>query len=233
MERRDFLFLSSGAAVGSLLVPSVALSDHHLPSSSSSGLATGALKPLGYKQIPGFLSEKQIAIHHEAHYGGALRAFGSAESKLEENYRSGRKLDSTAFRELERLLAGRGNSVLLHELYFDGMAANTAPTPSPLRKAIEARFGSVDNWAKDFLECAKAAAGWAVLAVHPTNGRLYNLVSDEHAEGPMWLAQPLVVIDTYEHAFYIDYDNRKAEYAQKFLGHMNWTEANRRFTGMG
>jgi Fe-Mn family superoxide dismutase len=68
-----------------------------------------------------------------------------------------------------------------------------------------------------------------MLVVHPANGRLYNVVSDEHAQGPIWLAAPLVVIDTYEHAFYIDYKNKKAEYIDKFLKFIDWTEADKRF----
>jgi Fe-Mn family superoxide dismutase len=76
---------------------------------------------------------------------------------------------------------------------------------------------------------AKSAAGWALLVQHPVNGRLYNVVSDEHAQGPLWLAMPLVVIDVYEHAFYIDYQNRKAEYIEKFLNFIDWQEANRRY----
>jgi len=72
-----------------------------------------------------------------------------------------------------------------------------------------------------------------MLVRHPVNGRLYNVVSDEHAQGPMWLAMPLVVIDVYEHAFYIDYQNRKAEYVEKFMKYIDWGEANRRFRFTG
>ena len=68
-----------------------------------------------------------------------------------------------------------------------------------------------------------------MLVQHPVNGRLYNDVSDEHAPGPLWLAMPLVVIDVYEHAFYIDYQNKKADYIDKFMQHVDWAEANRRF----
>ena len=69
-----------------------------------------------------------------------------------------------------------------------------APDPAAdLRRAIEQRFGSLEKWAADFIASAKAAAGWAMLVVHPVNGRLYNVVSDEHAQGPLWLAMPLVV----------------------------------------
>ena len=68
-----------------------------------------------------------------------------------------------------------------------------------------------------------------MLVSHPVNGRLYNVVSDEHAQGALWLAVPLVVIDTYEHAFYVDYQNRKAEYVEKFLSFVDWAEAERRW----
>ena len=74
-----------------------------------------------------------------------------------------------------------------------------------------------------------SAAGWALLVVHPVNGRLYNVVSDEHAQGPMWLSVPLVVLDTYEHAFYIDYQNRKSAYLEKFLDFIDWTAADHRW----
>jgi Fe-Mn family superoxide dismutase len=73
------------------------------------------------------------------------------------------------------------------------------------------------------------AAGWAMLVRHPVNGRLYNVLSDEHANGPLWLAVPLVVIDTCEHAFYIDYRNKKAEYVEKLMRHVDWAEADRRY----
>jgi Fe-Mn family superoxide dismutase len=68
-----------------------------------------------------------------------------------------------------------------------------------------------------------------MLVKHPLNGKLYNVVSDEHAMGVVWMATPLVVIDTYEHAFYIDYQNRKSEYVEKFIDHIDWHEVNSRF----
>lgn len=81
----------------------------------------------------------------------------------------------------------------------------------------------------DFIASAKEAAGWAMLVKHPVNGKLYNVISDEHAMGVLWMAVPIVVIDTYEHAFYVDYQNRKAEYVEKFMSHIDWDEAELRF----
>ena len=130
---------------------------------------------------------------------------------------------------MKTLQSSRGNSVILHELYFDGLALQATVPGTGLRDTIARRFGSLDRWAADFVTSAKAAAGWALLVRHPLNGRLYNVVSDEHAQGALWLAVPLVVIDTYEHAFYIDYQNRKAEYVEKFLSFVDWGEAERRW----
>jgi Fe-Mn family superoxide dismutase len=230
VSRRNFLFASSGAAAGTLVAPG--LLDAAEPGAidfSASGLVTGQPKPLKHKEIPGFLSAAQIAPHHTAHYGGALKAVVAADTELEESAKSGAAVDPAAFAHLKRLINSRGNSVVLHEFYFDGLSPQTADPQQELRTAIEQRFGSLDKWTTDFIASATEAAGWAMLVKHPVNGKLYNVVSDEHAMGVLWMAAPIVVIDTYEHAFYVDYLNRKAEYIEKFMAHIDWTEANIRF----
>lgn len=232
-SRRAFVFLSSGAAIGNFVAPGLAAADENESSSgldfSQSGLVTGELKPLRHDSIPGFLSAEQIAPHHTAHYGGALKAVVAADARLEEAIQAARMVDAATFGALKRTINSRGNSVVLHELYFDGLAPRAPDPAADLRAAIESRFGSLDKWAADFVASAKEAAGWAMLVCHPVNGRLYNVVSDEHAMGVLWMAMPLVVIDTYEHAFYIDYQNRKAEYVEKFVDHIDWNEANARY----
>jgi Fe-Mn family superoxide dismutase len=230
MNRRNFFFASSGAAAGSLLVPGLTeAAEADKLDFAKSGLATGTPKPLKFKEVPGFLSAAQIAPHHTAHYGGALKTFVSIDAKFEEGFQKGTTIDPQAFETMQKQKSSRGNSVLLHEMYFDGLALKAADPAEGLRKAIEGRFGSLDKWAADFVATAKAAAGWAMLVRHPVNGRLYNVLSDEHAIGPLWLAVPLVVIDTYEHAFYIDYQNKKAEYVEKFMKFIDWAEADRRY----
>jgi len=233
-SRRDFVFLSSGAAIGNMMVSGVASAaeeqahDHGFDFSHS-GLVTGRPKPLKHKSIPGFLSAEQIAPHHTAHYGGALKGYSAADGKIEESVKSGQSLDPAAYGALKRAVNSKGNSVILHELYFDGLAPKAPDPAADIRTAIEKRFGSVEKWAGDFIASAKGAAGWAMLVKHPVNGKLYNVVSDEHATGVLWMAMPLIVIDTYEHAFYIDYQNRKAEYVERFIDHIDWNEVNRRF----
>lgn len=232
LSRRDFVFISSGAALGNLIAPGLAPAGESSGPGvdfSQSGLVTGRPRPLRHASIPGFLSAEQIAPHHTAHYGGALKGYLAADMRLEEGAKSGKSIDPAAFGALKRAVNSKGNSVVLHEMYFDGMTPQ-APSPAEdVRRIIGQRFGSFERWAADFIASASEAAGWAMLVTHPVNGKLYNVVSDEHAMGILWMAVPLVVVDTYEHAFYIDYHNRKAEYVEKFVDYIDWSEVDRRF----
>ncbi|MEO2035086.1 MAG: Fe-Mn family superoxide dismutase, partial [Planctomycetaceae bacterium] len=228
LSRRGFLFASSGAAAGSFVASGLA-DDTTGSSHANTGLVTGKPKPLRFKSIPGFLSAEQIAPHHSAHYGGALRGYTAADTQLQSNIAAGTAIDPSAYGAIQRARTSKGNSVILHELYFDELTAKSnAPSPEVIA-AIQKRFGSVTKWAGDFQASAKAATGWAMLVFHPVNGALYNVVSDEHAMGVLWMATPLVVIDVYEHAFYVDYQNRKTDYIAKFMDHIDWQEVNRRF----
>ena len=143
------MFLSSGAALGNMVVSglaSAAGNDHsHRLDFSYSGLVTGRPKPLTHKSIPGFLSAKQIAPHHTAHYGGALKGYSSADAKIEHSIQSGKALDGAVFGALKRAVNSKGNSVVLHEMYFDGMAPEASDAAADVRAAIENRFGSIDK----------------------------------------------------------------------------------------
>lgn len=228
-SRRNFLFVSSGAAAGSMLVPGLTEAAEGNHQFAHSGLVTGLPKPLKHKAIPGFLSAEQIAPHHTAHYGGALKGYSSLDKQLQSGIQSEKEFDANAYGAMQRARASKGNSVILHELYFDALVPEQPDPHEDVRTAIVKRFGSLEKWADDFQASAKAAAGWAILTFHPVNGNLYNVVSDEHAMGPLWMGIPLVVIDVYEHAFYIDYQNRKAEYIEKFMDHIDWEEVNSRY----
>jgi Fe-Mn family superoxide dismutase len=236
LSRRNFVFLSSGAVAGNMLVggPAEAGDTYRRGLDfSHSGLVTGKPKPLKHTSIPGFLSAEQIAPHHTAHYGGALKGYAAADASIEESVKSGEPLNAAAYGALKRAINSKGNSVVLHEMYFDGLAPKAPAPAANVRAAVESRFGTIEKWASDFINSAKEAAGWAMLVKHPVNAKLYNVVSDEHAMGVLWMAVPLVVIDTYEHAFYVDYQNRKAEYVEKFIDHIDWNEANARFHVQG
>jgi Fe-Mn family superoxide dismutase len=134
-----------------------------------------------------------------------------------------------AFTLMQKDRVNRMNSVLLHELYFDGLTAEPGNPQQDIRTALAKRFGSLDRWIEDFKACSMAAAGWGILARDLVNGQLYNVASDLHEVGVLWLGQPLIVCDVYEHAFYVDYQNRKQDYVNKFVEFLDWDEVNRRW----
>lgn len=197
-----------------------------------SGLVTGKMKPLKYEAIPGLLTKDQVTPHYQAHYGGALKRFATIEQQLDSLYRAKEPLAGDAFAFIHKDKINRMNSVLLHELYFDGLTPKPGDPSEDIRTALAKRFGSLDRWTEDFKACCQAANGWGILARDMINGRLYNVASDLHEIGVLWLGQPLVVCDVYEHAFYVDYENRKQEYVSKFVEFLDWPEIDSRFRAL-
>ncbi len=227
--RREVLRGFAGCAAGIMVAevaPAEAAEGKAFP--ANSGLVTAKPKPLPYAELPGFLSRAQLAPHHTAHYGGALKAFLSDEQQLGQMLEGNQPLSSPAHSLLVKDRVNRANSVVLHELYFENMTAQKAGPQEDIRMALTKRFGSVERWMDDFRATCIAANGWGILARDAVNGQLYNVASDLHEVGVLWFGQPLLVCDVYEHAFYVDYQNRKGDYVGKFLDHIDWNEVNRR-----
>lgn len=140
LSRRDFVFVSSGVVAGNMLVGGMAEADDSHSQGldfSHSGLVTGKPKPLKHKAIPGFLSAEQIAPHHTAHYGGALKGYAAADHRIEAAVKSGEPLDAAAYGSLKRAVSSKGNSVVLHEMYFDGLTPQAPDPADDVRPAIE------------------------------------------------------------------------------------------------
>lgn len=209
MNRREFL---GHSAVTGAALPFFRTAEQD-SGEERSGLITGKPRPTRYRTIKGFLSSEQVRWHHESHYGGALRAFNGLDA------------DPTG---RHRTRVAKANSVLLHELYFDNMSAKPGDPGRATNEALKGRFGSVERWIEDFRAAGRSCRGWAVLCWHPVNGKLYNVCSDSHDDGPVWSGVPLVVADVYEHSYYIDYQNRKGDYVDAFTDHVDWAEVERR-----
>jgi superoxide dismutase, Fe-Mn family len=219
--RREFMALSAGAAFfgGGLA---------EAQDAGGSALVTGKIKPMKYEELKGFLSKDQLAPHHQAHYGGALKSLLQIETEIDGADRSKANANYSAIRELKKEEVHAMNSVVLHELYFDGMAAAGGDPGEAAQDVLKKRFGSIDKWVDDFKAAAVSARGWAILAAHPVSGKLYNFVSDVHDVGIPVTGIPLVVIDCYEHAFYVDYKSKKGEYVAAYPKHIDWAEVDRR-----
>ena len=233
LSRREVIQTASLLGVSTAAISSLALgaakSGDGPAYAKGSGLVTGKMKSLKYEDIPGLLTKEQVTPHYQAHYGGALKRLTTIEQQLDGLYHGKEPLAGDALTFMHKDKVNRMNSVLLHELYFDGLTPMPAEPPEDIRASLAKRFGSMDRWAEDFKACCLAANGWGMLVRDIINGRLYNISSDLHEVGVLWLGQPLIVCDVYEHAFYVDYQNRKQEYVNKFVQFVDWAECNIRY----
>ena len=190
-------------------------------------------KPLPFdpKAVPG-LSEKLLVSHHDNNSVGAVKRLGQIRSEiggLDIATAPGYRLNGL---KREELIAW--NSMILHELYFAGFGAGAAPS-AKLGQALERDFGSHDRWAAEFSAMGKAlggGSGWVLLTLSRRDGRLVNTWAADHT---MTLAngEPILALDMYEHAYALDYGARAAGYVDAFMKAMTWSEANRRFAGVG
>ncbi len=126
------------------------------------------------------------------------------------------------YRELKRGETYALDGVILHELYFENIGGNT-PSPNDVtRGMIEQDFGSLSEWQEDFIATANASRGWAILCFDQRSMRLRNISLDLHDLGNIAYSAPILVLDVYEHAYFLQYADNKAEYIENFMRNINW-----------
>lgn len=144
------------------------------------------------------------------------------------------EMGTPAYNELKRRFGWEWNGMRLHELYFGNMinGGNALDKKNDLVKKIEENFGSLENWEKDFRAVgAMRGIGWVVLARDNESGQLFNVWVNEHDEGHLVGATPLLVMDVFEHAFMIDYGIKRADYISAFWKAIDWSVVCARFAG--
>jgi len=98
-----------------------------------------------------------------------------------------------------------------------------------IKRALDRDFGSYDKWKKHFVATAKASRGWAILCFDPRSNRYRNISLDAHDMGNVQISIPLIVLDMYEHAYFLQYADNKAEYINKFMNNIDWEVIKARF----
>jgi Fe-Mn family superoxide dismutase len=127
------------------------------------------------------------------------------------------------YRELKRGETFALNGVILHELYFENIGGTETEPDQTTRAKLERDFGSFEQWKDDFIATAKASRGWAVLSFDQRSGRLRNISLDAHDFGNIAYSAPILVLDMYEHAYFLQYADKKVDYINNFMNNINWT----------
>jgi Fe-Mn family superoxide dismutase len=131
---------------------------------------------------------------------------------------------------LKREELHRTGSVVLHEIYFDGLGGDGKPGGS-VAAALAASHGSFDTWRTEFVRTAMALAGgsgWCVLAWNRHTRSLHNYWCWDHTNGPATGA-PILALDMYEHAFHMDYGSAAAKYVDAFMANLDWAAIDARY----
>src|SRR5262245_53985353 len=180
------------------------------------------MKPLGCDphHIKG-MSEKLIVSAYENNYGGAVKRLNLISEQLA-------GLDfNTAPNYLinglkrEELIAT--NSMLLHELFFAGLGAESGPGKE-LAAALHRDFGSIERWRAEFIAMGKAlggGSGWVLLSYSPRDGKLVNQWAADHCH-TLAGGQPILALDMYEHSYHIDFGAKAATYVDTFMSAVHW-----------
>ena len=114
------------------------------------------------------------------------------------------------------------DGVILHELYFQNLVTDHQPMGKKTRYLLEHYFGSVENWRNCFTACAKSARGWCVCGYEQRTNSCRNILLDSHDDGLVCSAYPLIVLDMYEHAYFMDFGTNKADYINRFISGIPW-----------
>ena len=113
-----------------------------------------------------------------------------------------------------------------HELYFAHLGGEGGDPDGAFRALVDRDFGSVDAWRADLRATAIAARGWAWTAYDWDERRLFNYLGDAQNTFPVWNATPLVALDVYEHAYFLDYQTDRASYVDAFFENLDWNVVN-------
>ena len=234
LTRRDIL--GSAAAVGGWLLLGVDPSDAQVPpvgdadGDQDAGRSGGPYQlpalPYGYADLEPFIDAQTMKLHHDRHHAGYVRGANEATAALERVRRVGGQQIHTV-RAVTDALAFHTSGHLLHSLFWTGMkkgGGGDPPASGDIGRMITRDFGTIEAFRAQFAAAAKQVqgSGWSVLAFEPVSQRLLVLQAEKHQNLAVWGCVPLLVIDVWEHAYYLKYQSERVAYIKAFMNVINW-----------
>jgi len=227
-ERRNFISgVGAAAATSVVLATSQVLAQSNQQANQQTGAKAMSYqaKPMPFdpKSIAG-ISEKVLVSHYENNYVGAVKRLNAIGTQLAELDFA--KAPNFVINGLKREELVASNSMILHEIYFDGLGGASKPG-GPFGDAIARDFGSLERWRTEFAAMGKAeggGSGWVILAYSPRDKRLVNQWAADHTT-TLAGGRPVLVLDMYEHAYHMDYGAAAAKYVDIYMEAIRWDNA--------
>ena len=186
--------------------------------------------PYGYDELQPHISQEQLTLHHQKHHQAYVNSANAILEKLDKARKEGTDFDVKAtLKELSFHIGGH----LLHSLFWTNIAPSGKGGGKPkgtLGIALEKEFGSFERFKKEFSMAATSVegSGWAALSFCRQTNRPIIMQIEKHNTNVYPMFTILMVIDVWEHAYYLDYKNERAKFVDAFWNIVNWDEVNKR-----
>ena len=185
--------------------------------------------PFDYKALMPYMSEEQLKIHHDKHHQAYVNGANAIFEKLEKARKENADLDvKSTLKELSFNIGGH----ILHSIFWDNLSPPSKGGGKPsgaIADEIQKEFGSFDRFKKEFSQAATSVegSGWAALAVQQCIPRPVIMQIEKHNTNVYPSFRILMVLDVFEHAYYIDYKNDRAKFVEGFWNVVNWDYVNK------
>jgi len=186
--------------------------------------------PYAYDALEPVLSQEILRLHHDRHHAGYVNGANAALEKLESARQSG--FANFDIRAVERDLAFNASGHVLHSLYWANMRPRGGGQPGgALADALNASFHSFAAFKQQLGAAAKAVegSGWGLLVYEPELKQLVTLQVQNHQNLAIQSAVPLLTVDVWEHAYYLQYKNDRGSYVDRWWDVVNWDDVARRY----
>lgn len=188
--------------------------------------------PYDYTALKPYISEEQLKLHHQKHHQAYINGANAIYEKFDKARKEKTDFDVKAtLKELSFHIGG----FKLHNLFWGNLApagkGGGGMPKGDLAEAINAEFGSFERFKKEFSQAATSAegSGWAALTFCRGTKRLLIMQIEKHNTNVFPGFGLIMVLDVWEHAYYLDYKNDRAKFVESFWNIVNWDEAGKRF----
>jgi len=187
--------------------------------------------PYGYKDLEPYISEEQLMIHYRKHHQGYVNGVNAILEKLDQAREEDTDLD---LKSTLKTLSFNIGGYILHSLFWPNLAPAGKGGGKPggvLTEDINKEFGSFERFKKEFSQAAISVegSGWVALTLCKKTNRPIIMQIEKHNINIYPSFQILMVLDVWEHAYYLDYKNQKAKFVEAFWNIVNWDKVNKRF----
>ena len=171
------------------------------------------------------ISRESVEAHYKL-YEGYVNKRNEIMGKLDELDVSSANQVYSEVRALKVDLSFAIGGIKNHEIYFDHLGGGGGEPDGAIRELLFRDFGSLENWRTDLKATGMAGRGWAWTAYDWDEGRLFNYIGDAQNTFPVWNATPLIALDVYEHAYFLDFQTDRASYIEVFFANLDWKVVN-------